>query len=220
LKTVKPLIFDFNGTLFWDTSYNREAWGAIALKYRNAPFTDKEMHLLNGRTNYQTVEYLLGYSCDQKTADSISREKEALYIQICENHRPLSLAPGVESLLHKAKLLKVPMAIATSAGKENMDHYKRWFSLDRYFLAHLIITDDGKRKGKPEPDIYLDACKALGYDPSSCIVFEDTKSGILSANKAGIPEIYAIASDGADIETTKAMEHVHGLLSNFNQFNL
>ncbi|AEV28517.1 haloacid dehalogenase superfamily protein, subfamily IA, variant 3 with third motif having DD or ED [Sphaerochaeta pleomorpha str. Grapes] len=220
MKTGKALIFDFNGTLFWDTSYNREAWGAIAKKYRNKPFTDEEMHLLNGRTNYQTVAYLLGYSCDQKTADSIAREKEALYIQICEDHHPLHLAPGAESLLKKAKLLGIPMAIATSAGKENMDHYKQWFSLGRYFDEHLIITDDGKRRGKPEPDIYLEACKALGYSPSSCIVFEDTKSGIQSAINAGITEIYAIASNGADIETIKAMEHVHGLLSDFNQFNL
>jgi HAD superfamily hydrolase (TIGR01509 family) len=220
LKTVKPLIFDFNGTLFWDTSYNREAWGAIASLYRGKPFTLEETHLLNGRTNYQTVAYLLGGSCDQNTADAIAREKEALYIQICEKYAPLSLAPGAENLLDRAKEKKIPMAIATSAGKENMHYYKKWFALSRYFSEDLIVMDDGKRKGKPEPDIYLEACKALGFEPNSCIVFEDTKSGIQSAGNAGVEEIYAIASPGADIETTKAMKHVHGLLSDFSQFIL
>ncbi|WP_320130419.1 HAD family phosphatase [uncultured Sphaerochaeta sp.] len=220
MKTDKALIFDFNGTLFWDTSYNREAWDFIALKYRGKIFSDAEMHMLNGRTNIETIPYLFGGFCDQEIVNRISREKEDVYRAICEKQAPLSLAPGAETLFKEAMQQGIPLAIATSACPDNMDAYKKWFALSRYFDDEYIITDNGIRKGKPEPDIYLDTCKALNREPSTCIVFEDTRSGILSATKAGIREIYAIASNGADIQTTKAMEHVHGLLSDFRQFSL
>ncbi|MFA6783859.1 MAG: HAD family phosphatase [Sphaerochaeta sp.] len=220
MKTAKALIFDFNGTLFWDTDYNREAWNAIALKYRGKAFTDEEMFLLNGRTNPQTVIYLLGDSTSASVVNSIAEEKEELYIQICLSHAPLTLAPGAIELFEQAKTRNIPMAIATSACKENMDWYKKWFNLEHYFRENLIITDDNKRKGKPAPDIYLDTLKALNLPSDDCIVFEDTKSGILSASRAGITAIYAVASNGADTTTTKAMEHVHGLIFDFNQFNL
>ena len=220
MKTVKALLFDFNGTLFWDTDYNREAWNAIAFKYRGKAFTDEEMFSLNGRTNPQTLIYLLGENARESLLSTIAKEKEELYIQICLSHAPLSLAPGANELFTTAEKMKIPMAIATSACKENMDLYKKWFNLGQYFHEHLIITDNNKRKGKPAPDIYLDTLEALRLPPDGCIVFEDTKSGILSASRAGITSIYAVASNGADTETTKAMEHVQGLIHDFNQFSL
>lgn len=84
----------------------------------------------------------------------------------------------------------------------------------------MIIHDDGKRKGKPAPDIYLDTCKALGLKPEVCTVFEDTKAGIIAASRAGIGRIYAVGSPGADIQTIQAMEGVHGLITDFSEFSL
>ncbi|MDT4762899.1 HAD family phosphatase [Sphaerochaeta sp. PS] len=220
MKTVKALIFDFNGTLFWDTSYHQRAWGAIAHKYGTHPYTREEMHLLNGRTNSQTISYLVGKDLPESQIQAISQEKEQLYSEICRSEGPLSLAPGALSLFEKAIRKGIQIAIATSAGDDNMAFYRQWFDLDSYFPRHLIITDDHIRESKPHPAIYLDTLKALGVSGSEAVVFEDTRSGILSASAAGIATIYAIASDGADRETTEAMEQVHGLIASFDQFVL
>ena len=220
MKTVKALIFDFNGTLFWDTLYHQKAWAFIAEKYAKHPYTEDQMHLLNGRTNKETITFLVGENLPPNQIREISAEKERLYCEICQEAMPLSLAPGAIQLFEDAHKKGIKLAIATSAGQENMAWYKKWFSLNTYFPDSLIITDDNERKGKPDPAIYLDTLSALGLDGPSCVVFEDTKSGILSAAGAGIDRIYAIASEGADIKTTAAMGETHGLLNSFAQFVL
>ena len=220
MKTVKALIFDFNGTLFWDTPYHQKAWASIAEKYGKHPYTEEQMHLLNGRTNSETISFLVGEDVSPSQIKGIADEKEQLYIEMCQKAMPLNLASGAVSLFERANKKGIKLAIATSAGTDNTAWYKKWFSLNDYFPDSLIITDDHKRKGKPDPAIYLDTLTALGLDGASCVVFEDTKSGILSASRAGIGRIYAIASLGADIETTAAMGETHGQLDSFDQFVL
>ncbi len=220
MKTVKALIFDFNGTLFWDTVYHQKAWAHIADKYGKHPYTEEQMHLLNGRTNRETITFLVGEGLSASTIQKISEEKEQLYIDLCQASMPLSLAKGAVNLFEDAMQKGIKLAIATSAGPDNMAWYRKWFSLDTHFHPSLIITDDSKRKGKPDPAIYLDTLAALELDGSSCVVFEDTKSGIISASRAGIGRIYAIASLGADIGTTAAMGETHGRLDSFDQFVL
>lgn len=220
MRTDKALIFDFNGTLFWDTEYHRQAWGAISLRLRNRPLANEESHHLNGRTNAETIAYLLGRAPSEEEVFRISMEKEDLYKHICLGHRPLSLAPGAITLFKRAKQAGFQLAIATSAGEGNVRLYEAWFSLSEYVPPSLVIHDNGKRKGKPEPDIYQDTCKALGLRPEACTVFEDTKAGILSASRAGIGSMYAVGSPGADIQTIQAMEGVHGLITDFSGFSL
>ncbi len=196
------------------------AWGAISLKYRNREYTLKESHHLNGRTNTETIAYLLGYEPSASEVKRISDEKEQMYEQICLEHFPLHLAPGAEELIEKANDRHIPVAIATSAGYGNIMRYRAWFDLLSLVEEKHIIYDNGSRRSKPSPDIYLDACKVLGIAPESCTVFEDAKAGILSARNAGIKRIYAVASPGYDQDTIQAMEGIHGLISDFSQYVL
>ena len=59
--------------------------------------------------------------------------------------------------------------------------------LGPYFSA--IITGDQVEHSKPDPEIYLLACQALGTDPEHTIAVEDSRNGILSAHSAGMPVI-------------------------------
>ncbi|MCK9598766.1 MAG: HAD family hydrolase [Sphaerochaeta sp.] len=220
MRTDKALIFDFNGTLFWDSEYHRQAWNSVSMQYRKKPLSLEESHYLNGRTNAETITYLSGYLPGTAELERLSEEKELIYQHICMDNQPLHLAPGFLGLAARAKALGVPMAIATSAGKSNIERYKLWFGLCDIIDEDLIIYDDGVRKGKPEPDIYLDACRALGIEPALCTVFEDTRAGILSAKGAGIGSIWAVASPGSDRDTLQAMDGVHGLLEDFSYYPL
>lgn len=50
-----------------------------------------------------------------------------------------------------------------------------------------IVTGDNEnvKKGKPAPDIYLEAAKQLGVDPTDCLVFEDSLTGVMAGKSAG-----------------------------------
>ena len=49
------IIFDFNGTLFWDEDENREAWDKAAVMIRGKALSDSEFSSLNGRTDEETI---------------------------------------------------------------------------------------------------------------------------------------------------------------------
>ena len=51
-------------------------------------------------------------------------------------------------------------------------------------------------RGKPQPDIFLEAAKKLGVDPSKCRAFEDGESGLLSAYRAGMQVVDVTYSEG------------------------
>lgn len=217
----KGLIFDFNGTLFWDTWQNREAWKEISRRMRGTAFTDEELALLNGRTNPATIEYMLGRRPTAEEARQVSDIKEEMYVTLCLTHpERLLLAPGAERLLDTCKKGGIPIAIATSCGRGNLEKYIQWFNLHRWFSDERITYDRGEFPGKPHPAVYLAAARTLHLAPRDCIVFEDTKSGIESALSAGIGEVWAVASERADIATTSAMPGIAGVIKDFDEFDL
>ena len=55
--------------------------------------------------------------------------------------------------------------------------------------------------GKPEPDIYLKACKEVGFSPAECIAVEDSPNGIQSAYRAGCKAVMVPDLDEPDEET-------------------
>ena len=68
---MKAVIFDFNGTLFWDTPKHVLAWRQMSEKLRGKPFTHEEDLLLTGRTNTQLIEYCLGRTPTKEEFDQI-----------------------------------------------------------------------------------------------------------------------------------------------------
>ncbi|MDY4611424.1 MAG: HAD family hydrolase [Sphaerochaetaceae bacterium] len=217
----KGLIFDFNGTLFWDTWQNREAWKVMSREIRGTELSDEESAMLNGRTNPATIEYLLGRRPSRDDISRISEAKEEMYAALCLAHpERLCLAPGAEQLLDASKRADVPLAIATSCGADNLARYIEWFGLHRWFLNDRITYDRGLFPGKPHPAVYLAAARTLRLEPCDCVVFEDTRSGIESALAAGIGQVWAVASEMADIETTSKISGVSGVLLDFGDFDL
>jgi sugar-phosphatase len=61
------------------------------------------------------------------------------------------------------------------------------------------VTADDVRRGKPDPEPYLAAARKLGFDPSECLVFEDTSTGVTAAKAAGSTVLGVVGPDGGDI---------------------
>lgn len=212
MSNGEALVFDFNGTLFWDSRYNLAAWNEISLRYRGIPYSREEMARLDGRTSGVTAAYFLGLPLDDPKVNEVVDEKEDLYAKLCVATGSPSLAPGATELFDQARRKRYLLAIATSAPKRNMDMYRAWWPvLDQ---MDVIVCDDGKHRGKPMPDIYLDTCKALGHGPRSVVVFEDSLQGVHAALSAQVDRVWQVVNDAKPAP----IAGVRGRISDFREF--
>ncbi len=216
----KGIIFDFNGTLFWDSKKHLEAWREFSKRVRSYPFTDDEMRkYMFGRTNEDILAYLLGEKPSPELVRQLGKEKEAVYRQMCrDDAENTHLAPFAADFLDYLKDNNIPMTIATMSDKDNVDFYIEEFNLEKWFSIDKIVYDDGNINGKPAPDIYEKAAANLGLAPQDCVVVEDALSGIESAYNAKIGKVVAIASL-EPVSYYKNIPVVDEIITDFSDFN-
>lgn len=112
------------------------------------------------------------------------------------------LLPGVERLLRHLHKHNVPIALATSSGKELYDIKTRRHTDLFDIFDHKVYgsSDPEVVHGKPSPDIFIVAARRFPDqpDPRQCLVFEDAPNGVRAANAANcqsvmVPEDYVPA---------------------------
>ena len=216
----KGIIFDFNGTLLFDSEKHLEAWREYSKQLRGTPFTDEEMRdYMFGRTNEDIIAYAIGKKPDPELVNKLGLEKEAVYREMCRKEGDnLKLAPHAEEFLDFLCENDIPHTIATMSGIENVEFYIEQFNLKKWFDIDKIVYANGKIPGKPAPDIYLIAAQNLRLDPKDCIVVEDVVSGINAAENAGIGKIIAMASM-EPVELYENMPSVGEIITDFNQLD-
>jgi beta-phosphoglucomutase-like phosphatase (HAD superfamily) len=100
----------------------------------------------------------------------------------------------------------VPIALASGAHRRLIDAALAATGLSGAFLA--IVSADEVARGKPSPDVYLEAARRIGVDPSACLVVEDSGNGVRAGKAAGmrvvlVPNPHA-PPDGATIAVADA----------------
>ena len=114
--------------------------------------------------------------------DAHADHKERLYREIAAES--LTLIAGAEVYLAQARAQGLRLAVCTASTPLNMQ-----LAFDRFGIHGWVETvtspADGLR-GKPHPDIFLEAARRLGVDPAACLVFEDAPLGIEAARRAGM----------------------------------
>lgn len=216
----KGIIFDFNGTLFWDSEKHQEAWREFSKRLRDHAFTDEEMReYMFGRTNEDIIAYLIGKKPSAELVEKFAQEKEAVYRDMCRKDKEHTvLAPGAIDFLNYLVENNIPHTIATMSEKDNVEFYIEEFKLAKWFDIEKIVYADGTIPGKPAPDIYIKAAKKLNLNPQDCIVVEDAISGIESAKNAGIGKIIAIASMES-VDLYKNISAVSQIIKNFDEID-
>lgn len=217
---MKGIIFDFNGTLYWDSKLHYDAWREFSALLREKPFTDEEMRdKMFGHTNEDIIEYAIGRKPTPEMVEKYAKEKESLYRKRCLLDREnFKLAPGAIELLDYINEHNIPHTIATMSEWDNVEFYIKEFHLEKWFDLDKIAYSDGKIPGKPAPDIFLIAAKNLELSPSDCVVVEDALAGINSAKNAGAGKIIAIASM-EPIEFYKKIDGIDKIITNFYEFD-
>jgi HAD superfamily hydrolase (TIGR01509 family) len=217
---MKGILFDFNGTLYWDSQLHYDAWREYSKILRGTEFTDEEMRdKMFGHTNEDIIKYAIGKKPTKEMVEKYGKEKEALYRERClldpENFK---LAPGAIEFLEYLKANNIPRTIATMSEWDNVEFYIKEFHLEKWFDLEKIVYSDGTIPGKPAPDIFKIAADKIGLAPSECVVVEDAIAGIKSAHNAGVKKIIAIASL-EPIEFYKNIKEVDSIIKNFYEFD-
>ncbi|MCW0482969.1 HAD family hydrolase [Gaoshiqia sediminis] len=209
----KALIFDFNGTLLWDTPLHNNAWD-LFLQNHQISLTDLEKNeKIHGKNNRDIFPAIFNKELDEATIKQFVNEKENLYRQLVIESQ-LQLALGATLLFEQLAERQIPFTIATASGIDNLRFYIERYQLDQWFDIEKIVYDDGTLAGKPAPDYFLKAMQKLNVKAADSIIFEDSFAGIKAAENARAGQIIIVNSTGADYSN-----YPHPCMTDFCQFD-
>ena len=108
-----------------------------------------------------------------------------------------------------------PLGLASSSNRELIDR-----ALDVSGLAPLFratVSSEEVGRGKPAPDVYLEAARRLGVEPARCAAIEDSANGIRSAHAAAM-RVIAIPNP-AFAPPEDALAHAHVVLRSIDELS-
>ncbi|MDH6308502.1 beta-phosphoglucomutase [Dysgonomonas sp. PFB1-18] len=191
------VIFDFNGTLFWDTKLHNKAWDIFLTRHDLFLSDEDKFNKMHGKNNKDIFLSLFDESLTDTQIQKYILEKEGLYQELCLQTDML-MAPGAEEFLNYLKDHHIPFTIATASGKENLDFYFDHLPLSRWFEYDKVVYNNGKIKGKPDPQIYQIAMSVINKKPEEVIIFEDAVAGLQAARNADAGKIIVVDSNDDD----------------------
>lgn len=92
--------------------------------------------------------------------------------------------PGAGELVYQLAAAGIPLGVASNSPVDYVHRVLRAIALEPHFKA--IIGRDRVVNPKPYPDVYLEACRQLGTEPSHCLAVEDSRVGLQAALAAGL----------------------------------
>lgn len=215
-EAARGVLFDFNGTLFFDTLFHEEAWRQIYRELHGKQAEVPGESFFRGPRNDTLIQSIAPRMTEEeRTACSV--RKEAVYRNICKRHPDqLHLAAGAEELFAALKERKIPFTLATASIPDNIDFYFREFPLKKWIEREDCVFDDGNYKNKGE--MHLEAARRIGVPFSECLVVEDSVKAIAYAKKNGAGVIVGIGAKESHPELFGA--GVDYCICDFNEFDL
>ena len=187
---MRALLFDLDGTLIDSMPHHHAAWVAWYARRGLALHPGDFFASTAGRSN---AEILLDLFPAQTVQEHVAMadEKETIYRELA---RPsLTLISGAQAFVESARAAGLRLAVCTASTVPNMALAFERFAIDRWVETVVSPADyssepgaSARLRGKPHPDIFLEAARRLGIAPEHCVVFEDAPLGIEAAHRAGL----------------------------------
>jgi HAD superfamily hydrolase (TIGR01509 family) len=177
---TEAVVFDLDGVLL----RSEEVWDAVRERYvreRGGRYDEEVQRAMMGMSAPEWSRFLHEEAGVPEGADEINGEVVRRMLEAYR--RELPLLPGaVEAVRRTASAF--PLALASSSNREVFEAVLEIAGLADCFRA--TVSSEEVERGKPAPDVYLEAARRLGVAPERCAAVEDSHAGIRSAHAAGM----------------------------------
>jgi HAD superfamily hydrolase (TIGR01509 family) len=178
----KLVIFDMDGLLF-DTERIYFKSMKKVMEKRGYNFPLETYKLLVGIPDLECDEILKDIYGKEFSIHDILEEYHQGFREMVMKEG-LIIKPGAEKLLDFLDQNGLKKCIASSSNMEIIEYYLSITGLSKRF--DFCISGDEVERGKPHPDIFLEACKRAKEVPNNCLVIEDSVNGLRAAVSANI----------------------------------
>lgn len=178
-KRYAGYIFDCDGTLADSMPLHYRAWADTVEKY-GGQMPEDLFYALGGWPSSKMVEFLndrFGTSLDPEI---VAFEKEHLYVERVDTIQPIrEVADFAREVAAFAKV-----SVASGGVLSVVTRTLETIGFKGFFP--VVVTTEQVKRGKPFPDLFLEAARRMSVQPSDCLVLEDSTAGFEAAKAAGM----------------------------------
>lgn len=196
---ISGVIFDLDGVLVSTDNLHFKAWRRLAEEIGIRNYTVEDNRQQRGISRQASLEVLLKKTSTiytQTEKRKLSEKKNRYYQELLSASDDNILLPGAVKTLKLLKQRKLKVAIGSSSA--NAVQIIKKVGIESYIDTCVCGVDIVH--SKPNPEVFLIACKKIGVEERHCLVIEDSAAGIEAAKRAGMKSLGV----GADYEKLKA----------------
>jgi HAD superfamily hydrolase (TIGR01509 family) len=177
---IEAVVFDLDGVIVDSEHVWDEARRQLAAK-KGGRWHERASRDMMGMSSLEWSRYMHDVIGLEEPPEEISAEVVRTLEEIYKRDLPL-IEGGVEAVERLAQ--RWPLGLASSSNRELIDLVLEISGLARHF--RVTVSSEEVARGKPRPDVYLEATRRLGVAPEHCAAVEDSENGIRSAKAAGM----------------------------------
>jgi len=211
---IKAVIFDMDGVIIDSEPIHLQQNQELFHKWQLNLEKDINLTLIGTNSNFKWKKLKKLYNLPMTVADLIKLDRGNYLKHLKDNSQNLKPITGSLKLIKNLSQANYKLALASSAPIEVIDIIIDTFKIRDCF--DVIVSGDFVARSKPEPDIFLLAANKLRVNVGSCLVIEDSKNGILAANKA---KMKTIGYQGSNIYH-QDLSQADLIINSFKDFNI
>ncbi|WP_406447963.1 HAD family phosphatase [Streptomyces sp. NBC_00876] len=192
------VVFDLDGTLVDSEPNAYESARLLLERYGVPDFTWEQNARFIGISNLEALTVLRTEYAIEAPVDELLAGQEAIYLELARTST--EVFPRMGRFVEMLHARGVGMAVASGSSLAVIEAVLKSTGLDAYLTEY--VSAEEVARGKPEPDVFLEAARRLGAAPADCVVVEDAAPGARAAHAAGmrciaVPYVPATAGDPA-----------------------
>jgi len=178
LRSGFAYIFDFDGVLVNTMELHFEAY-ARACREFGISVEKKRFFNQAGMTGREQIRFFAERSGVDVEVEDVYRRKNELAADWTDRATDIRCNIALLDILRRTG---VKVAIATGSTRRSILPIMEKFDIE----VDAVVTSEDVERGKPNPDLFLEAAAQLGAPPERCVVVEDSDTGIEAARNAGM----------------------------------